>query len=443
MKNSYRDMLKIWVLCLFTAITGSVINAQANTTIQTLTDPMAGKSFILLKGAKIHTMGQLGTIESGDILIANDKVQAIGTGLDAPEGAEIIDVSGKEITPGLINVSTALGLVEIGAVKSTVDSRNTEIAYSASLSIADVINAESSLWSHNRSNGLTHAIVKPSNTKSLFHGQGTMIQLTDSLDHIVARDSVVYMSYGDSAAEKSGGTRALALMKIRAIFADLNDLANAEDRDKFKPKGELKLRELKALLPVLTESKPLVVSAHRANDILAMLELANQYSLTMIISGAEEAWKVREQIAAAKVALIVNPYSNVPTKFETLGNRIDQMTLLQEAGIPLMISNNTSHNAYVIRQIAGNAVAYGLSHADALASITKVPAQWFGMDDQYGSLESGMVANMVVWDGDPLEVTTSAEQVFINGQQQPMTSRQTQLRDRYLANDGRRSAYRH
>ncbi len=174
-----------------------------------------------------------------------------------------------------------------------------------------------------------------------------------------------------------------------------------------------------------------------------MLELANQYSLTMIISGAEEAWKVREQIAAAKVALIVNPYSNVPTKFETLGNRIDQMTLLQEAGIPLMISNNTSHNAYVIRQIAGNAVAYGLSHADALASITKVPAQWFGMDDQYGSLESGMVANMVVWDGDPLEVTTSAEQVFINGQQQPMTSRQTQLRDRYMAKDGRRSAYRH
>lgn len=437
------NTLKLFVMCLFTLVSSMTLNAQSNTTVQTLTDPMAGKSFTLLKGAKIHTMGRLGTIESGDILIANDRVQEVGTGLEAPEGATIIDVTGKEVTPGLINVSTALGLVEIGAVKSTVDSRNTEKGYSASLSIADVINPESSLWSHNRSNGLTHAIVKPSNSKSLFHGQGTLIQLTDELNHIVARDSVAYMSYGDSAAEKAGGTRALALMQIRAVFKDLAGLAKADDASKFKPKGMLKLRELNALLPVITESKPFVVSAHRANDILAMLELANEYSLTMLISGAEEAWKVREQIAAAKVALIVNPYSNVPTEFETLGNRIDQMTLLHEAGIPMIISNNTSHNAYVIRQIAGNAVAYGLPHMDALSAITKVPAQWFGMDNQYGSLESGMVANLVVWDGDPLEITTSAEQVFINGESQSMVSRQTKLRDRYLNNDGRRAGYRH
>ena len=434
--------IKLFVICLFTCLSLMPLNAQSNTTIHTLTDPMAGKSFTLLTGAKIHSMGRLGTIELGDILIANDRVQEIGTGLEAPEGATIIDVSGKEITPGLINVSTALGLVEISAVKSTVDSRNTNNDYSASLSIADVINPESSLWSHNRSNGLTHAIVKPSNSKSLFHGQGTLIQLTDELNHIVSRDSVAYMSYGDSAAEKAGGTRALALMQIKAVFKDLAGLAKAEDATKFKPEGILKLRELNALLPVLTESKPLVVSAHRANDILAMLELANEYSLTMLISGAEEAWKVKEQIAAAKVALIVNPYSNVPTKFETLGNRIDQMTLLHQARIPMIISNNTSHNAYVIRQIAGNAVAYGLPHMQALAAITKTPAQWFGMDNQYGSLESGMVANLVIWDGDPLEITTSAEQVFINGQSQPMVSRQTKLRDRYLNNNGRRAAYR-
>ena len=424
------------------SLASNIVFAQSDMTVSTLDDPNTGKTYTLLTGAKIHTMGSLGTIEQGDILIVDNIVQEIGTGLNVPEGATVIDVTGKEITPGLINVSTALGLVEIGAVKSTVDSRNTNADFSASLSIADVINPDSSLWSHNRNNGLTNVIVKPSNSKSMFQGQGTMIQLTDNQDHILVRDSVAYMTYGDAAAERANGTRALALQHIHDVFTDLKALSESEEPDKFKPKGKLKLRELNALLPVLTESRPFVVSAHRVNDIQAMLRLADQYSLTMIISGAEEAWKIRDEIAAAKVALILNPYNNMPSRFETTGNRIDQMTLLHEAGIPMIISNNTSHNAYVIRQIAGNAAAYGLPYDEALASITKVPAQWFGLDNQIGSLESGMLANLVVWDGDPLEITSSADNVFIQGQSMPMTSRQTMLRDRYLNKDERRSAYR-
>ncbi len=436
-----RNLLLMAVSLL--SMISTVSLAQSDMTVNTLTDPTAGKTYTLLRGAKIHSMGRLGTIENGDLLIVNNIVQEIGTDLAVPEGATVVDVSGKEITPGLINISTALGLVEIGAVKSTVDSRNTSDSYTASLSIADVINPDSSLWAHNRNNGLTNVIVKPTNSKSMFQGQGTLIQLTDNQDHILLQDNVAYMTYGDSGAERANGTRALALQHIRTVFSDLKALSESEEPDKYKPDGILKLRELKALLPVLTESRPFVVSAHRVNDILAMLELASQYSLTMIISGAEEAWKIRDKIAAAKVALILNPYSNLPSRFETWGNRIDQMTLLQEAGIPMMISNNTSHNAYVIRQIAGNAVAHGLPYDDALASITRIPAQWFGMANKLGSLESGMQANLVVWDGDPLEITSSADQVYIQGEAMPMTSRQTKLRDRYLNKDERRSAYRH
>ena len=436
------NKLIILILTLFVVSHSLASQTQSDMIVNTLEAPSEGKEYILLRGAKIHTMGSLGTIENADLLIVDNIVQEIGTSLAIPEGASVVDVSSKEITPGLINVSTAMGLVEIGAVKSTVDSRNTNEAYSASLSIADVINANSSLWSHNRSNGLTNVIVKPSNSNSLFQGQGTVIQLTNNQDHILLKDSVAYMTYGDAGAELANGTRALALQHIRQVFADLKSLSESDEPDKYKPKGKLNIRELNALLPVLIDSRPIVVSAHRVNDILAMLELANQYSLTMIISGAEEAWKIKEQVAAAKVALIVNPYNNLPTRFETIGNRIDQMTLLHEAGVPMMISNNASHNAYVIRQIAGNAVAYGLPHSEALAAITKVPAQWFGLDSQIGTLESGMVANLVVWDGDPLEITSSAEQVFIQGKTMPMKSRQTQLRDRYLQKDDRRSAYR-
>lgn len=432
------------ITCLVAIVVSTnLVFAESSTTVGTLVDPMGDKKITLLKGAKIHTMGSLGVMESADLLIVDNIIQEIGTGLVVPDGAEVIDVTGKEITPGLFNVSTALGLVEISAVKSTVDSRNTDKSYSASLSIADVINPDSSLWAHNRMNGLTHAVVKPSNSKSLFDGQGSVIKLSNGMDHLILRDAAAYMTYGDRAAELAGGTRALALQMIKAVFADLQKMTEAEDVDKYKPKSNLKLRELKALLPVITESKPVVVNAHRANDILAMLALAKQYALTMIIAGAEEAWMVKDQIAEAKVALILNPYSNLPNSFEKIGNRIDQMSLLHEAGIPMMISNSSSHNAYVIRQIAGNAVAYGLPHEVALASMTKTPAQWFGMDNLIGTIESGMQADLVVWDGDPLEITTSADMVYVGGNVMPMTSRQTKLRDRYLNVDERRPGYRH
>jgi len=400
-------------------------------------------SSILIQGATVHTLGALGTLENADILIVDGKISEVGTGLMVPEGATTIDAKGKQITPGLMNPDTALGLVEIGAVKSTVDYRNTDKSYSASLSIADVINPNSSLWSHNRNNGLTRAVVAVSNSKELFSGQGSLIRLTDEQDHLVLRDNVLYMTYGDKAAELTGGTRAVALMKLRAVFADLKAYTETEDKAKFKPKGHLKIRELKALLPVLGGEKPIVVNAHRANDIRQMLKLANDYDLKMIISGAQEAWLVKQEIAAANVALMLDPYSNLPSKFETIGNRIDQMTLLHNAGIPMMISAGGSHNAYTVRQVAGNAAAYGLPKDVALASISKTPAQWLGIGATYGTLESGMDADIVVWDGDPLEVTTSADRVFIAGKEILATSRQTKLRDRYLTKDDRRPAYRH
>jgi imidazolonepropionase-like amidohydrolase len=435
-----RNLIK-FTLVLLSGIS-SLVSAQSSVQAGTIEDTSPDKA-VLITGAKIHTMGSLGILENSDILITDGVIKEVGTGLVAPEGAKVIDAQGKEITPGLINVVTSLGLVEVDAIKSTVDSSNTEKEYSASFSIADVINPNSSLWSHNRNNGLTHAIIVPSNSKAIIQGQASLIQLSDDLEYLVARDNAVFMTYGDAAAERAGGSRALALQMIRAIFADLRAMTEADDMDKFKPESDLKLRELKALLPVLTDSKPLVVTAHRANDILQMLKLANDYALTMIIRGAEEAWQVRDQVAAAKVALIVNPYNNLPNRFETIGNRIDQMTLLHEAGIPLMISNSDSHNAYVVRQIAGNAAAYGLPSEVALASMTRTPAEWFGINDRYGTLESGMQADLVIWDGDPLEVTTSAEQVFIKGEAMPMTSRQTMLRDRYLNKDNRRAGYRH
>jgi imidazolonepropionase-like amidohydrolase len=150
---------------------------------------------------------------------------------------------------------------------------------------------------------------------------------------------------------------------------------------------------------------------------------------------------VAEEIARADVPVVVKVLQNLPSSFERLGARYDNAALLRAAGVRVAITSEDTHNARNIKQEAGNAVAYGLPHEEALRAITLVPAQIWGVADTHGSLEPGKVANVVVWDGDPLELLTPVSAVVVDGQAVPMTSRQTELRDRYLRPGDRRRAY--
>jgi len=385
---------------------------------------------ILIENAMIHTLGSQGTLKNASMLIENGKISTIGIGIQKPAHAQIIDAEGREITPGLMNAKTSLGLVEISAIKTTVDNNISEKNYSSSFSIADVINSDSTLFAHNRINGVTRAMVVPSNGKALFQGNGSLIKLSRGLAPVVIEDNAAYLTYGSKGAKIAGGSRALALLQIKEAFEDVKTYAKKSEG--FKAESALKKRDIRALLPVLKGDIPLVVSVHRVNDILAMIALKETYSLKMILSGVEEGWMVADKIAAAKIAVIINPYNNLPSSFEKIANRLDLATLLNDAGVDIILSNFSSHNAYVIRQLAGNAVSYGLPRDIALAAITSTPARWFGLDNRYGTLEAGMDADLVIWDGDPLEITTSADRVFIQGEEVTMSSRQTQLRDRYL-----------
>ncbi len=418
----------------------------------TLTLAFADSS-LLIKNARIHTVGAQGILDGASILLENDKIKAIGLDLIVPKGTRIIDASNKVVTPGLINPLTQIGLVEVGSVEGTYDAANTWPTYSAAFDVSTAINPYSSLIAFNRIQGLTRAIVTPDpyepycvgadicyQANSLFLGQGAFIHLGLSNNLLVKDKIAMYASFGEGASAKIGGSRASALLRFKEAFDDALDYQqHKEAYDKGQRREySLSKMDLEALLPVVNGELPLVVQVHRAADISALLNLAKSYSLNLVLSGAEEAWIVAKEVAAAQVPVIIDPLDNVPSSFEKFGITLENAARLHKAGVKLMFIadlRSNSHNAYLLRIGAGNAVAYGLPAEEALKAITLNPAQVFGFSEQVGSLEVGKKADLVVWDGDPLEISTSAKYVIIEGEIIPLVSRSTRLRDRYLKLD--------
>jgi imidazolonepropionase-like amidohydrolase len=192
--------------------------------------------------------------------------------------------------------------------------------------------------------------------------------------------------------------------------------------------------DLDALVPVVEGRMPLVVEAYRESDIRQVIAFASAYRLKVILLGGAEAWKAAPALARAGIPVIADPRDNLPTSFETLGATLDNVPRLQKAGVKVAIATMggaLDQRYRSLRQFAGIAVANGLPYEEALASITRIPAEIWGMAATYGTLERGKEADVVIWSGDPLELASLPTAVFIRGQAQDLTSRQTQLRDRY------------
>jgi imidazolonepropionase-like amidohydrolase len=190
---------------------------------------------------------------------------------------------------------------------------------------------------------------------------------------------------------------------------------------------------LEALQPVLAGKLPLLVAVDRASDIQALLDLAHEYRLRVIVQGGAEAWRVAPALAAAKVPVLVSALDNIPSSFDVLGSRQENAALLRRAGVPVVITAGAveTFNVRNVKQHAGNAVAYGLPWDEALRAVTLTAAEAFGVADTVGSLAVGKAANVVVWSGDPFEFTTTVEHVYIRGVEHVERSRQDLLSDRY------------
>ena len=389
---------------------------------------------IAITNAEIHTLGRAGIITHGTLLIRDHRIEAVGENLTPPPSARVIDAGGKPVTPGLFDAYTSLGIKEIDGVSESDDSASRKPHLGAALDAADAFNPRSTLIPVNRIEGLTRAATAPENgNDSLFAGQGAVISLGSLSNWLVKPKAAMYAELGEGGAKRTGGSRSATWATLREYLDEVRR-AGTPRLNPDRP-SELSQLDIEALKPVLAGEEPLVVYVNRASDILSALKFAEDNNIRLVVRGGAEAWLVAPQLAERKVPVILDPRLDLPQHFESLAARADAAALLQKAGVLVAIALDDefgTHNARNLRQLAGNAVVHGLDREAALAAITLNPARVYGVDGTLGSLEPGKIADVVVWDGDPLETTSFPRTVLIEGAEVPLRSRQTELRDRYM-----------
>lgn len=398
---------------------------------------------VLIKGGKVHTLSDRGSFESADVLLRDGRVEAVGLSLDI-DADRVIDARGKVVTPGVIAPVSELGLVEIGAATATNDSAVSGESIGSAFDPLPAYNPRSTLIPFNRAGGVTRALVFPGislwgdsvgEPQRVFAGRSFAIKLNGDFDSVVAKDLAQKAYLGESGGQLAGGSRASAYAKIENALAEAREYRANKEAIRRGDWRELNhsLEDLEALQPVIDGERPLLVTADRASDMLWAIELAKAFELKLVILGAAEGWMVADQLAAAGVPVVIDAINNLPISFSSLGARLDNAALMTEAGVTVAISGPeyaSTHNVYLARQSAGNAVASGLPYEEGLKSISANVAKIYGIEG--GIIAPGAVADIVVWSGDPLEVTSYPEQVLIDGEPQSLVTRSTRLRDRYL-----------
>jgi imidazolonepropionase-like amidohydrolase len=395
---------------------------------------LANASDLLITNARIVDGSERDSNQLTDILVKGSIIVGLGSGLSAPQSGRVIDAKGRPVSPGLFNADTQLGILELGSVADTVDSSTSNESITASLQVSDAFNPSSVAVAYNRSLGVSHSLIQPSNGAGIFAGSAAVVKLSES-GNIVIENAAMVVSLGQAGSDLAGGSRAAAMSLLREAIEDTRDYLNNKDSYARGNRRDYSLsrHDLEALVAVVQRRQPLLVRVERAADIERVLEFAKKQKITVILSGASEGWRVADKIAESKVPVIFDPINNLPSSYETLGSRLDNALLLHQAGVKLMFTGmgwQNTHNAYLVRQSAGNAVANGLPYNVAIQAITSNPAQIFGLPG-YGQITVGADATLVLWSGDPLEVMSNPDLVLIDGQEYSLQSRATRLRDRY------------
>jgi imidazolonepropionase-like amidohydrolase len=386
---------------------------------------------IAIVHGRVYLPGDRPPAEDGTVVLAGGKVLAAGPGVQPPPGARVIDARGKVVTPGLIDANTDVGVVDVELEASTNDS-DAHGAMNPALRMTDGYNPRSILVPITRSGGVTSVVVAP--RSGVLGGQGAFVDLVedDVASPVVRAPLAQYARVDEDTAEALAGTRGGMWLVLREALDDARFYGAHKAQYEANGARLLSLRRpaLEALQAVVRGEQPLVVSAHRASDIETALRLADELKLRIVIQGGSEAWMVADELARRKVPVIVDPFQDLPVRFDRLHSRSDNAAILSRAGVRVVIATFAAHQSRLLWQHAGNAVRLGMDHDAALRAVTEAPAAAFDLKG-YGRLEPGAVGNVVVWSGDPLQTSTRVEHVFVRGREAPLETRQTLLLERY------------
>jgi imidazolonepropionase-like amidohydrolase len=393
---------------------------------------------IAIVGAKIYPVSGP-AIEHGTVLMRDGRIVSVGTDVAVPADAQRIDATGKIVTPGLVNAATQIGIVEIGAVGTTREgTARGHDGIAAAFQPWLGLNNSSVLIAPARASGVTTVLVTPSG--GLIAGQAAAIHLVPgTASDMTLRAPVAMIATLGPSRGPNPMPRAETIARLRDVLDDARFYRTHRtelDRAALRPLAAGRL-DLEALLPVLDGRLPLMIEADKASDIEAAMKLAKDYNFKLIVAGGAEAWQIADKLASAKVPVLTGAMNNIPESFSTLGQRQENAGILSRAGVPVTVVGNAGggdEEAFNVRNVrieAGNAVAYGMDWSAALRSITLTPAETFGLADRVGSLAAGKIADVVVWSGDPLEISSQPERVFVRGQEVHELSRQDLLEQRY------------
>ena len=397
----------------------------------------AAAQTIAIMNGEVHTISGA-VIENGDVIIEDGRIAQVGADLSAPEGADVIDATGKVVTPGLFAPYSNIGLLELGLDDEANDAgprRGQGFPLGAALQAVDAYNPSSTLIALNRAGGITRALSAPSAGDTIFAGRAAVIDMSGGVNSVTAPDAAQVAVMGYSGANRSGDTRMGAWAVLREYLDEAAVYAAAPNTYPTRAReSRFAIADLRALGPVIAGDQPLIVGVNSVNDIRNLIRLKNAYQLRVIIVGGSEAWRAADELAAANIPVMVDPLYNLPDQFEDMGATLENAARLHAAGVRISFYNPPgfgAHNLRLLTQMAGNAVSYGLPYDAALAALTRNPAEMFGLAAQLGTLEPGKRADVVVWTGDPLELTTRPEAVFIDGRAQDLNNRLVMLRERY------------
>jgi imidazolonepropionase-like amidohydrolase len=434
---------KIKVFLVLSLFLFAVVLAPFNTAAQ------GGETYVI-RNAKIVTVTGA-TIERGTVVIQNGKIAAVGASVAVPSGAKVIDATGLSVYPGMIDSGTTMGLEEIGSVAGGQDT--SEISdNNANVRVQVAIHAESSHIPVARVNGITTTLTAPQG--GTIAGQSVLINLDGwTWKEMTLKNSVaMHINWPGAGGGRGGGgfggfgaQRSIPELRrqqdrqieeLKKTLLDAKAYADAKDaraKDAALPKLDMDLRK-DALIPVVRGQMPIVVDVNTARDIKRAVEFANELKLKLIIAGGVEAHKVADLLKANNIPVIVGPILEFPrNEDDPYDAPFANPGLLSKAGVK--IAFQTSDSAYVrnLPYHAGMAAAFGLPKEEALKAVTIYPAEIWGVADKVGSIEPGKIANLIVTDGDPLEIITQIKHLFINGKPVPLTSKHTELYEKYKA----------